>query len=50
MIRKPVSINQIILILVLALVALMFLLPFYYITVNSFKSFSEIMKDPRAVK
>ncbi len=44
--RKSIPANQIILILVLTLVALMFLLPFYYITVNSFKSFSEIMKDP----
>ncbi len=42
-------ITQIVLFVSLALLAFIFLLPFYFITINSVKSFSEIMKSPASL-
>lgn len=47
--RSKIWISQIVLFMVLALLAFAFLLPFYFITINSVKSFSEIMKSPAAL-
>ncbi len=40
---------QLMLTLVLSLVALVFLMPFYFIIANSFKTFSQIMMDPSSI-
>jgi raffinose/stachyose/melibiose transport system permease protein len=47
--KNKMVISQLTLLVLLSLLAFIFLLPFYFITINSVKTFSEIMKSPAAL-